>query len=119
MKKITVYKTILVILIIMAIILSALVIKKNVESNKIENQAQTVLKEIKNKEVTNNEQNNVIQEIDAEIEGYKVVGIIKIPKIEIEYPILEKTVMARYAPSLFFSTPRSFGITNASSSNAP
>lgn len=91
MKKITVYKIILGILIIAAIILGVLVINKNVESNRIENQAKTVLQEIKNREITNTEQIDVIQEIDAQIDGYKVVGIIKIPKIEIEYPILEKT----------------------------
>ena len=34
---------------------------------------------------------DVIQEIDEEIGGYKVIGIINIPKINIEYPILEKT----------------------------
>ncbi len=91
MKKITVYKIILILLIITAIILTALVIKKNVESSKIENQAQTVLAEIKNKEISNAEGIDVIQEIDAEIDGYKVIGIIRIPKINIEYPILEKT----------------------------
>jgi len=93
MKKITVYKIILIILIIIAIILSALVIKKNVESSKIENQTQEVLAKIKNSEEINNntEQIDVIQEIDEEIEGYKVIGIIKISKIDIEYPILEKT----------------------------
>lgn len=90
MKKITVYKIILIILIAIAIVLAALVIKKQVESNKIENQAQEVLSQIK-EQTTNSEQIDVIQEIDAEIEGYKVVGIIKIPKIGIEYPILEKT----------------------------
>jgi sortase A len=30
-------------------------------------------------------------EIDAQIQGYKVIGIIKIPKINLEYPILEET----------------------------
>lgn len=89
MKKITVYKIILIILIIVALILTGLVIAKNLESNRIEEQAQAVLSEIRNAETENPD--NVIKEIDAEIEGYKVVGIIKIPKIDIEYPILEKT----------------------------
>lgn len=91
MKKITVYKIILILLIITAIILTALVIKKNVESSKIENQAQAVLKKIKNNKAINTEENDIIQEIDEKIEGYKVIGIIKVPKINIEYPILEKT----------------------------
>ena len=90
MKKITIYKIILIILIIVAAILITLVINKNVESNRVEKQAQAVVKEIKNKQETSTEE-TIIQEIDAEIEGYKVVGIIKIPKTDIEYPILEKT----------------------------
>lgn len=91
MKKITVYKIILIILIIIAIILSVFVIKKQIDSQKVENQVQEVLNKIKKDNQNNEETSDVIQEIDEEINGYKVIGIIKIPKIEIEYPILEKT----------------------------
>lgn len=91
MKKITVYRIILVILVITALVLVVFVIKKNVESNKIENNTQSVLQEIKKEKESNSNDIDVIQEIDQEIEGYKVVGIINIPKINIEYPILEKT----------------------------
>lgn len=91
MKKITVYKIILVILVIAAIILATLIVKKNIESRNVENNAQTVLQEIKKEKTTAPNQIDVIQEIDEEIGGYKVIGIINIPKIEIEYPILEKT----------------------------
>lgn len=91
MKKITVYKIILVILVITALVLATLVIKKNIESKKIENNTHAVLQEIKKgNKVTTNEI-DVIQEINEEIGGYKVIGIINIPKINIEYPILEKT----------------------------
>lgn len=91
MKKITVYKTILVILVITAIILSILVIRKSMESKKIENATQEVLQEIKKENKTTENKIDVIQEIDAKIGDYKVIGIINIPKINIEYPILEKT----------------------------
>lgn len=91
MKKITVYKIILIILIIIAIILSVFVIKKQIDSQKVENQVQEVLSKIKKDNQNNEETSDVIQEIDEEINGYKVIGIIKIPEIEIEYPILEKT----------------------------
>ena len=89
MKKITVYRIILVILVITALVLVVFVIKKNVESNKIENNTQSVLQEIKKEKKSNPNDIDVIQEIDQEIEGYKVVGIINIPKINIEYPKLE------------------------------
>lgn len=91
MKKITVYRIILVILVITALVLATFVIKKNIESNKIENNTQAVLQEIKKESISNPDNIDVIQEIDQEIDGYKVIGIINIPKINIEYPILEKT----------------------------
>lgn len=91
MKKITIYKIILMILIIIAVTLGVLIIRKQMESKKIETQAQAVLIKIKNSETNSTEEIDVIKEIDVEIEGYKVIGIIKIPKINIEYPILEKT----------------------------
>ena len=91
MKKITVYKTILVMLVITALVLAIFIIKKYIEGNKIENNIQLVLQEIKKEKQSNPNQIDVIKEIDEEIEGYKVVGIINIPKINIEYPILEKT----------------------------
>lgn len=91
MKKITVYKTILVMLVITALVLAIFIIKKHIEGNKIENNIQSVLQEIKKEKQSNPNQIDVIKEIDEEIEGYKVVGIINIPKINIEYPILEKT----------------------------
>lgn len=91
MKKITVYKTILAMLAITALVLAIFIIKKYIEGNKIENNIQSVLQEIKKEKQSNPNQIDVIKEIDEEIEGYKVVGIINIPKINIEYPILEKT----------------------------
>lgn len=91
MKKITVYKTILVMLVITALVLATFIIKKYIEGNKIESNIQSVLQEIKKEKQSNPNPIDVIKEIDEEIEGYKVVGIINIPKINIEYPILEKT----------------------------
>ena len=72
MKKITVYKTILVILVITAIVLSILVIRKSMESKKIENATQEVLQEIKKENKTTENKIDVIQEIDAKIGDYKV-----------------------------------------------
>lgn len=88
--KLKIYKILLVILIIFAIIVSFFVIKKYIDMSKVENKAKLVLENI-NKEKQNNISNEPIQEIKQEIHGNKVVGIIKIPKIELEYPILETT----------------------------
>lgn len=88
--KLKIYKILLVILIILAIVVSFFVIKKYIDMNKVENEAKQVLENI-NIEKQNNTSNEPIQEIKQEIHGNKVVGIIKIPKIELEYPILETT----------------------------
>ena len=91
MKKITIYRIILIILIIVAVILGTLVLRKRLKSNQVESLAKEVLSQIKSGESIQTDTIDVIKEIDAEREGYKVIGIINIPKIDIEYPILEKT----------------------------
>lgn len=88
MKKIKVYKAILVLLIIAAVIVAVFVVRKFYKSNQTENEAKSVVEEIKE---NLNIQNESEAHIDAELGGYKVIGIIKIPKINLEYPILEKT----------------------------
>ena len=88
MKKITIYRIILIILIIVAVILGTLVLRKRLKSNQVESLAKEVLSQIKSGESIQTDTIDVIKEIDAEIEGYKVIGIIN---IDIEYPILEKT----------------------------
>ena len=91
MKKITIYRIILIILIIVAVILGTLVLRKRLKSNQVESLAKEVLSQIKSGESIQTDTIDVIKEIDAEIEGYKVIGIINSPKIDIEYPILKKT----------------------------
>ena len=88
MKKLKTYKILLACLIIAAIIVGTLIIIKYLNIYKHESAAKEVIANI-NKSVE--ESMDVIQEIDEQIEGHKVVGIIKIPKINLEYPILETT----------------------------
>ena len=63
MKKITVYKTILVMLVITALVLAIFIIKKYIEGNKIENNIQSVLQEIKKEKQSNPNQIDVIKAI--------------------------------------------------------
>ena len=88
MSKIKIYKMILICLIIAAIIVGALVVIKYFNLYKNESEAKQVISNI-NKELKNSDE--PIIEINQQIQGHKVVGIIKIPKIELEYPILETT----------------------------
>lgn len=88
MSKIKIYKIILVTLVIEIIIVGILVAVKYVNLYKNEIEAKQVISNI-NQELEND--NETIKEINQQIQGHKVVGIIRIPKINLEYPILETT----------------------------
>ena len=88
MNKLKIYKILLLCLIIAAVVLAVFIAIKYIGIYKNENVAKDVIKNIKR---SFEETNNPIQEIDEQIDGHKVIGIIKIPKIDLEYPILETT----------------------------
>lgn len=88
MNKIKLYKILLLLLILATIVVSILIAIKYIGIYKNEKNAKQVITNI-SKALQEND--NVTAEINEQIQGYKVVGIIKIPKIELEYPILEKT----------------------------
>jgi len=87
-SKVKIYKMILVCLIIAAIVVATLIAIKYLKLYKTETEAKQVIANIT--EILENN-DNPISEIDQQIQGHKVVGIIRIPKIELEYPILENT----------------------------
>ena len=87
-SKVKTYKMILVCLIIAAIVVATLIAIKYLKLYKTETEAKQVIANIT--EILENN-DNPISEIDQQIQGHKVVGIIRIPKIELEYPILENT----------------------------
>lgn len=89
MNKLKIYKALQILLIIAAIVVGFCVVRKFYIENKTKSLAKEVLTTIKTTQ--SSEVEETTQRIDAEMEGYKVVGIIKIPKIDLEYPILEKT----------------------------
>lgn len=90
MNKLNIYRTLRIVLIVFAIIVEVFIVRKFYNESKMKRLANDVLTEIKTT-TENAETDKVIQTIDAKMGGYKVIGIIKIPKIDLEYPILEKT----------------------------
>ena len=88
MSKLKIYKVLLICLLITAIVIAIFIGIKYINMYKHENMAKDVIARI-NRSFEHSE--NPIQEIDEQIEGHKVIGIIKIPKINLEYPILETT----------------------------
>ena len=92
MNKAKLYKILLICLIIAAIFVATLIAIKYIKMYKNEKAAKNVIDTINRSFEENIEdKNNEVQEIDMEIDGKKVIGIIKIPKIDLEYPILEYT----------------------------
>ena len=96
-----IYNIILVILVI-ALVTTVILIAIKYGKNQIkEKELETVVKEvkvqienIKNNNTNNNsdiEQDKDTKKVQVEYKGYNVVGIITIPKLEIEYPIIDKT----------------------------
>lgn len=86
--ELKIYKTIFCVLLIIAIILLGAIIYKYGSNQINEKESQEVVEafsKIDFSQVEENEEN----QIELEYKGYKVIGIVKIPKIEIEYPILE------------------------------
>lgn len=99
MKK--VINIFLVILIIAAVVILGMIIfrfSKNNENNKDAIQVVAQIEEEFEKA------NNTGIQVETEYKGYKVVGIIEIPKIDIKYPILNKTNddAMQYAITKFF-----------------
>ena len=87
--KLKFYKMLLGILIILTAIVGVMIYEKNAEMNRVETDAKQVLANII--QDANSNKAEPVSEIKQEIKGHKVVGIIKIPGIDIEYPILETT----------------------------
>ena len=85
-KKIKVYKTIFVLLFIAFIVTAVLIINKYMNEKGIEEEAINIVEQFKNAETIKDEEGLGL----ISYKGYRVIGIINIPKIDIEYPILEK-----------------------------
>lgn len=95
-KKLLMYKIIFIILIIVAIVVASIIIKKRYDDQIYDKKNNDIVKlfyeaEKEQGKTENNENENNKTEIQLELEGHKVIGIIKIPSIDLEYPILEKT----------------------------
>lgn len=102
MNKIKIYKIILAVLIVAILVFLSLIIVKAINSNINERNlkeavaqiyAQDSIERVQEDETSETQVSEPIEEINMEIKGNKVVGIIKIPKIDLEYPILEKTTV--------------------------
>ena len=88
-KKI-IYKVLLVLLITAAIIVGWQIFHKQYE-DQVYNTENKEIVEIFHQKEKENSKNDKEKKIDLEYKGQKVIGLIKIPAIDLEYPILDKT----------------------------
>ncbi|MBO6244211.1 MAG: sortase [Clostridia bacterium] len=80
--KLKIYKFIFIILIISVIIVLGLIVNKYYKNYLNDEKNKKTVETLSTSFETGNQE-------DVTLEGYKVIGIVKIPKIELEYPILD------------------------------
>ena len=86
--ELKIYKAIFYMLLIAAIVVISMIVYKYGSNQKNEKESQEAVAAFSNIDFSNNEEESGSQ-IQLEYKGYKVIGIVKISKINIEYPILE------------------------------
>lgn len=84
--ELKIYKAIFYMLLIVAIVVIGMIIYKYVCESINEKESQDAVAAFSNIDFSENEEES---ESQLEYKGYKVIGIVKIPKINIEYPILD------------------------------
>ena len=102
-KKLLFYKILLLILIVIAVVVIVLIVKKHTDRQQNETKNKEIVQEFKkmtievsvDENLTENEELPII-----EFEGNRVIGIINIPKIDLEYPILDKTTKTTMKKSI-------------------
>ena len=86
--ELKIYKAMFYMLLIAAIVIIGMIVYKYGSNQENEKQSQEIVEAFSNIDFSKNEEESGSQK-QLEYKGYKVIGIVKIPKINIEYPILE------------------------------
>ena len=86
-KNLIVYKIILIMLIIAGIIIFAIIFRKQYNDQVYDKENDEVTKNFHELQEAQNQE----QPIELQMQGHKVIGIINIPAIDLEYPIIDKT----------------------------
>ena len=104
-KKIFIYRILLILLIIAAVIVGGVIFHKQYEDQVYEKENKELvivfheeIKKVDNENSKNDKKEKKI--IDLKYKGQKVIGLIEIPAIDLEYPILEKTTKLAMATSI-------------------
>ena len=89
--KLKIYKTIFNMLLVVAIVVICMIAYKYICEYMNEKESKETIETFSNIAFSDSEDSESTGELKKQLEykGYKVIGIVKIPKIHIEYPILE------------------------------
>lgn len=100
-QKLIFYRILIFVLVIIAIIIASNIIKKqhddklyDIENRKVAEQFEEL---VKSKNVS---EKTTTEEISLTYNGYDVIGLIEIPKIDLKYPILYNTTKATMRTSI-------------------
>ena len=99
-KKLIVYRILLILLIIAAIVIGSMIFHKQYEDKVYDNENKELVELFHQKEKENSKDDKEKKKIDLEYKGHKVIGLIEIPAIDLEYPILDKTTKLAMATSI-------------------
>lgn len=106
-KKLLMYKILIAILLIIAIAIVAIIAQKQYKDQVYdkENMELVDLFHKQEEDIENSQEQKEKKQINLEYKGYKVIGLIEIPAINLEYPIIEKTTKT----TMTISISRFFG----------
>ena len=91
-KSLIFYKTLFIILIIAAIVIFSIIIKKQYDHREYHKENDNIATEFHEaEEKIKDSQEGENNPIQLKMYGYNVIGLIKIPAIDLEYPIIERT----------------------------
>lgn len=93
-KKMLIYKIVLLFLLIAFLIIGGIILCKRHNERKYDNENKKIVQVFKQNLEEEVNENNGTKEIEVKMNGYNVIGLIKIPAINLEYPIIEKTTKA-------------------------
>lgn len=97
-KEMLVYKLLLVILIIVAIVIGSIIIHKQYEDRVYDDENKEIVKLFHEQEESQDDKRT--KKVELKYQGYDVIGLIEIPAINLEYPILDKTTKATMRTSI-------------------
>ena len=99
-KKMFLYKILLILLIILAVILGGIIFNKQHEDIVYDSENKELVNLFHEQEKENSKNDKESKQVDLKYKGYNVIGLIEIPVIDLEYPILEKTTKLTMATSI-------------------